>query len=81
MDVESTYHGGPLHGLVFSMNKIPDYQFFFHSRDRKVFAYKRNELDYHFDKQVSDAGTARYDEMVERIKPNDIKPIGEVDLD
>jgi hypothetical protein len=81
MKVEANYYGGPLHGIVCEMKHLPDYQFFFHEKDRKCYAYQRSELDYTFDEHVSNAATARYDEMRERIIPNDIKPLRDADLD
>lgn len=65
MEIEILLQGGELSGQVAYTDGLDDLKVFFFPATRQVEAYMRvNEVEYHFDKKLSDAITARYDEAV-----------------
>ncbi len=72
MQVPVSFDGGPLHGESGFVTTLDQVRLFFDVRERKVYFYKRtDELQYQFDLEVSNALTAKYDEVLERFGGSD----------
>lgn len=72
-----TYVRGPLHLIQAEMNWIPEVQMFSDRGDKTVYAYRREEMVYYYDSEMSKKLSEVYDSVAFLFKPNTLEIVGE----
>lgn len=65
MELRVKFVGGPLDGEVGLVERLDDVKVFFPPRDRQVLMYRRDELTYRYDLELSQKATKQYDATIQ----------------
>jgi hypothetical protein len=75
LKIRVPFIGGPVHGVVFEMEWIPQVSMMNDEKERKIHAYLREEMAYFYEEELSNKLSAVYDQAVKKFRINKIVPV------
>lgn len=79
MKIVIPFIGGPLHGIKFQAEWLPQLNLCIDERDRRIHAYVREEMAYFYEQDLSDKLSANFDVVRDRWpgRKNNLVPVDE----